>query len=88
MAVRPPSKRKTKEKSVSSADKWIEKGGSTTKKSKAEEKVRPKLYVTRGLMDRVDEARTPPHRSVTVSQNQWIMEAIIEKLKREGLPPI
>lgn len=50
--------------------------------------VRPKLYVQESLIQLVDQARNPPSRIVKVSQNQWIIEAIVEKLQREGVNTI
>ena len=47
--------------------------------------VRPKLYVEQRILDLVNQARVPPSRTIKVSQNQWIVEAIVEKLGREGL---
>lgn len=85
MAVRKPSKREKEETTKPSADAWLQAGGSTTRAQSEDEKVRPKLYMQRSLLDLVDAARKPPHRSVSVSQNQWIVEAIAEKLEKEGL---
>lgn len=53
--------------------------------SKPEKMVRPKLYIEKRIVEIIDSVRKPPSRKIKVSQNQWIVEAIIEKLEREGI---
>ena len=82
MAVRKSTKKADADSVAAAA--FIAGGGSSPRRKAVEGKVRPKLYVQKSIIERVDEARNPPHRMVGVSQNQWIIEAIVEKLDREG----
>lgn len=84
MAVRKSTKRANKPAPDSvAAAAFIAGGGSSPRRKAVVGKVRPKLYVQKSIIERVDEARNPPHRMVGVSQNHWIIEAIVEKLERE-----
>ena len=88
MAVR-KSTRKAQDKPATdsvAAVAFIAGGGSSPQETgDSEEMVRPKLWLKRSLQDLVDQARRPPHRVKSVSRNSWIVEAIIEKLDREGI---
>ncbi len=64
---------------------FISGGGTSPRPTNGGDKVRPKLTLERGLLEQVDAACKPPHRKLGVSRNHWIVEAIIEKLEREGL---
>ena len=85
MAVRKSTKKADKPDETSVAA-FISGGGSSPRSdANGSEKVRPKLTLERGLLEQVDAACKPPHRKPGVSRNHWIVEAIIEKLEREGL---
>lgn len=88
MAVRRSTK-KAQDKPATdnaAATAFIAGGGSSPQGSEDGDKiVRPKLWLQQSLQDLVDEARKPPYRIKKVSRNSWIVEAIIEKLEREGI---
>ena len=86
MAVVKRTKKKKDEGQSKGSDQFV--SGAAYKeeiKSDPNKMVRPKLYVQGRIIELVDQARVPPSRIVKVSQNQWIIEAIVEKLEREGI---
>lgn len=85
--VRKPKKTETAEPKEQSVMALINKGGSTAASGIDEEREGDKeiaiiLRMPKGTVSRADKARKT--RKVKTPRNTWLMEAVIEKLEREG----
>jgi hypothetical protein len=85
--VRKPKKTETAEPKEQSVMALINKGGSTAASEIAEEREGDKetaiiLRIPKGTVSRADKARKT--RKVKTPRNTWLMEAVLEKLEREG----
>jgi hypothetical protein len=70
--------------STSSVDDLIDKGGSVpSERSRKSTQAAVPLRLPRPLLDRID--RAVEAQSVPTPRNRWILQAIVEKLERDGM---
>jgi hypothetical protein len=70
--------------STSSVDDLIDKGGSVpSERSRKSTQAAVPLRLPRPLLDRID--RAVKEQSVPTPRNRWILQAIVEKLERDGM---
>jgi hypothetical protein len=72
------------QRAATSVDELIEKGGSVpSEQARKNNQAAVPLRLPRPLLDRID--RAVGAESVPTPRNRWILQAVIEKLERDGI---